>query len=105
MNSNIIFFLIFSFFSFSLSSQQSDTLIAYAKQFLGHPYCWGGETQECFDCSGFCQYVYKHALGIDISRTTSEIIYDGREVSRENLQPGDLVFPHPKHVTLYIGNN
>ena len=104
MNSELSFFLIFSFFSFSLSSQ-ADTLIAYAKRFLGVPYCWGGETPECFDCSGFCQYVYKHALGIDISRTTAEIIYDGREVSREELQPGDLVFPHAKHVTLYIGNN
>ena len=49
--------------------------------------------------------IYKHALGIDISRTTSEIINDGREVSREELQPGDLLFPHSGHVTLYIGNN
>ena len=104
MNSKINLVLIFSFFSFSLSSQ-ADTLIEFAKKFLGVPYCRGGETPACFDCSGFVQYVYKHALGIDIDRTTSEIINNGREVSREELQPGDLVFPHSGHVTLYIGNN
>ena len=104
MNSKLSLFLIFSFFTFSLSSQ-ADTLIAYAKQFLNVPYCWGGETPECFDCSGFVQYVYKHALGISIGRTTSEQINEGREVSREELQPGDLLFPHSGHVTLYIGNN
>lgn len=104
MISKLSLFLIFAFFSFSLSSQ-ADTLIRYAKTFLGVPYCWGGETPACFDCSGFCQYVYKHALGIDISRTTIEILNEGREVSREELQPGDLIFPDSGHVALYIGDN
>ena len=105
MNYKLILLLIFTFFSFSFSSSQSETLINYAKQFLGTPYVYGGETPAGFDCSGFCQYVYKHALGIDISRTTRELIYDGREVTRAELQPGDLVFPSNHHVTLYIGNN
>ena len=37
-------------------------------------------------------------------RTTYEQINDGREVSRENLQPGDLIFPSEHHVAIYIGN-
>ena len=97
--------LIFTFIiSFSLCYKSSD-LINYAKQYIGVPYCWGGETPECFDCSGFVQYVYKHALGINIDRTVAELINNGREVSRDELKPGDLVFPSDHHVTLYIGNN
>ena len=83
----------------------SEKLIQFAKQFLGVPYVWGGTTPKGFDCSGFVQYVYKNALGINISRTTSTQINDGREVGRNQLQPGDLVFTNSGHVTLYIGNN
>ena len=81
------------------------TLIDFAKKFIGVPYVFGGTTPKGFDCSGFVQYVYKHALGINISRTTKTQINDGREVSKNELQPGDLVFPTSDHVTLYIGNN
>ena len=81
------------------------TLIDFAKKFIGVPYVFGGTTPQGFDCSGFVQYVYKHALGINISRTTKTQINDGREVSKNELQPGDLVFPTSDHVTLYIGNN
>ena len=79
-------------------------LISYAKQFIGVPYVWGGSSPNGFDCSGLVQYVYRH-FGINISRTTRTQINDGREVGRNNLQLGDLVFPSSGHVTLYIGNN
>ena len=83
----------------------SSDLINFAKKFLGVPYVFGGTTPQGFDCSGFVQYVYKHALGINISRTTQTQIKDGREVGKNELQPGDLVFTDKGHVTLYIGNN
>ena len=79
-------------------------LVKYAKKFLGVPYVFGGTTPKGFDCSGLVQYVYRH-FGINISRTTRTQINDGREVGRNNLQLGDLVFPSSGHVTLYIGNN
>ena len=83
----------------------SKILIEYARKFIGVPYVLNGTTPDGFDCSGFIQYIYKHALGIDISRQTKTQINDGREVSKNELQPGDLVFPKPDHVTLYFGNN
>ena len=83
----------------------ANNLIEFAKKFIGTPYIFGGTTPNGFDCSGFVQYVYKNALGINISRTTKTQIKDGKEVGRNELQPGDLVFPTPDHVTLYIGNN
>ena len=75
---------------------------AYAQ--LGKPYVWGATGSDSFDCSGFTQYVYEHATGTDISRTTYSQINVGQAVSQDQLQPGDLVFTHPGHVGIYVGN-
>ncbi|MBQ5695503.1 MAG: C40 family peptidase, partial [Clostridium sp.] len=40
-----------------------------------------------------------------LSRTTYTQINEGVPVSRENLQPGDLIFTHAGHVGIYVGNN
>ena len=83
---------------------KGNKVVDYAKKFLGTKYVYGGTTPSGFDCSGFTQYVYKHALGIDISRTTYTQINHGKAVSRSDLKVGDLVFPSAGHVGIYIGN-
>ncbi|MBU5484279.1 C40 family peptidase [Clostridium sp. MSJ-11] len=84
-----------------------NNVVAYASNFLGTPYSWGGTTPAGFDCSGFTQYVYKH-FGISLGRTTYDQIKNGYGVSREELQPGDLVFygkgGNPTHMGIYVGN-
>lgn len=86
----------------------SNAVITYASNFLGTPYLWGGTTPSGFDCSGFTQYVYAH-FGVSVGRTTFDQIKDGRQVSRNNLQSGDLVFfgssGNPHHMGIYVGNN
>lgn len=79
--------------------------VEIAKQYIGVPYLWGGTDSDGFDCSGLMQYVYKQ-LGISISRTTSTQINDGRAVSRDELEEGDLImFGNPvHHVGMYVGN-
>ena len=75
---------------------------AYAQ--LGKPYVYGATGSANFDCSGFTQYVYENAAGVDISRTTYSQINEGQAVSEGELKPGDLIFTHAGHVGIYVGN-
>lgn len=79
-------------------------VINEAYKHIGKPYVWGATGPNSFDCSGFTSYVYRNAVGVGIGRTTKDQINAGREVSRSELQPGDLVFPHADHVGIYIGD-
>jgi TPR repeat protein len=81
-----------------------------ARDFLGTPYEWGGESErDGFDCSGLTMAVYRHN-GLNLPRVAARQYRSGRPVSRNNLRKGDLVFfdtkrrGQPSHVGLYIGN-
>jgi cell wall-associated NlpC family hydrolase len=87
---------------------KGDQVVNYALKFIGVPYVWGGNSPATgFDCSGLMQYVYAH-FGIVIDRTTYSQVTNGYEVSKDQLQPGDLVFfgekSKPNHVGMYVGN-
>ena len=69
------------------------------------PYRWGGASPSGFDCSGLVMYVYAQ-LGIALPHYTVAQYQRGVAVSRDRLQPGDLVFfDGLAHVGIYIGNN
>ncbi|MBS7132488.1 NlpC/P60 family protein [Clostridium paraputrificum] len=82
----------------------ASAILNEAYKHIGKPYVWGATGPNSFDCSGFTSYVYRNAAGVNIGRTTKNQIYAGREVSRSELQPGDLVFPHADHVGIYVGD-
>jgi cell wall-associated NlpC family hydrolase len=71
---------------------------------LGRPYVWGATGPDRFDCSGLMQWSYERA-GVHLDRTTDQQIHDGIPVHRSQIRPGDLVFPHERHVQMAIGNN
>ena len=73
------------------SSSMGQQVVDYAKQFLGYRYVYGGSSPSGFDCSGFTMYVYSH-FGVSITHSSSVQINCGTRVSRDSLQPGDLVF-------------
>lgn len=90
--------------SSSSSSATGAAIAAYACQFVGNPYVWGGTslTNGC-DCSGFVQSVYAH-FGISLSRTTYTQANEGVAVSYSDMQPGDVI-NYGFHTAIYIGNN
>ena len=82
-------------------------VVNYAKQFVGNPYRYGGNSlTNGIDCSGFTQQVLSK-FGYNISRTSSSQAGEGVSVSTSNLQPGDLLFYGGSgginHVAMYIG--
>ncbi|MFD1775120.1 C40 family peptidase [Paenibacillus rhizophilus] len=99
----------------SMSSDQAGELISYAKKYLGVPYDFGAapyEESKKFDCSSFTRHVFKK-FGVDLPRLAKDQDNLGRSVSRQQLQPGDLIFftvpgrfdrdTIPGHVGIYIG--
>lgn len=83
-------------------------VVAYAKQFLGNPYVYGGNSlTNGVDCSGFTQQIFKH-FGYSINRTSRTQILNGTRVNAKELLPGDLVFYGYSgvisHVAMYIGD-
>lgn len=85
-------------------------IVNSAKKFMKLPYLWAGASGFGFDCSGIIYSVYKNH-GILIPRDSFVQATHGTPVSRNNMQPGDLMFfAYNKgkgkvyHVALYIGN-
>jgi N-acetylmuramoyl-L-alanine amidase len=84
------------------------SLIATAMKYLGCSYVSGGSGPGGFDCSGFVSYVHR-VQGIGVSRSSRSLFHEGTPISRDDLQPGDVLFfkntyrSGISHVGLYMG--
>ncbi len=86
------------------ASSNGQAVVDYARQFLGNPYVYGGNSlTNGTDCSGFVKGVYA-AFGINLPRTSAEQRSVGYAVSLSEIQPGDIVC-YSGHVGIYAGNN
>lgn len=86
------------------ASSNGQVVVDYARQFLGNPYVYGGNSlTNGTDCSGFVKGVYA-AFGINLPRTSAEQRNVGYAVSLSEIQPGDIVC-YSGHVGIYAGNN
>lgn len=88
------------------SNDATNDIISYAYNFIGIPYVFGSNGPKAFDCSGFTKYIFAH-FGVSLPRTSQSQYGSGTVISRNNLQPGDLVFfntyTYLGHVGIYIG--
>jgi len=100
----------------ALSYQAGDSdyirnkIVRTAKQYIGVPYRWGGQSPDTgFDCSGLTMVVYQ-LNGLDLPRSSRQQWKAGRPVKRSQLDRGDLVFfatsggTRVSHVGIYTGN-
>jgi peptidoglycan DL-endopeptidase CwlO len=79
------------------------SVVAIAEQYLGVPYRWGGASPSGFDCSGLVMYVFAQ-VGVSLPHSSYSQYGMGSPVSRDQLQPGDLVFfDGLGHVGIYVG--
>jgi cell wall-associated NlpC family hydrolase len=96
----------------SVVTPQSDTIapppthsnvVGVAMSMLGTPYVWGGSAPGGFDCSGLVMWAYAQ-VGVSLPHSSYAQFTYGVPVSRDQLQPGDLVFfDGLGHVGIYIG--
>jgi cell wall-associated NlpC family hydrolase len=87
------------------SSQAAQIAVDTAMAQRGKPYVWAASGPGSFDCSGLVQYAYA-AAGIGLPHSSRMQSGMGAPVSRDQLQPGDLVFFYSpvSHVGIYVGN-
>jgi len=93
--------------SSELTTATRTAIVAYAKQFLGNPYVYGGTSlTDGTDCSGFTMRIYEH-FGINTGRTSRDQAAKGKQIPIDSVQPGDLLFyasgDYINHVAMYIG--
>jgi cell wall-associated NlpC family hydrolase len=109
MKKNLFVFTI-AFFSFLSVKAQTDfkdslkinpvcdSVVNFAKTFLGTNYCYGSATpKKGFDCSGFTWFVFNH-YGINIPRSAKDYKTFGKEVPIEQARKGDIIVFRGTHV-------
>jgi cell wall-associated NlpC family hydrolase len=82
--------------------------VAFAREMIGKPYRYAGDTPAGFDCSGLVRYSYGRA-GISMPRATPAQRNATALISVRSLRPGDLLFfdqegKKSSHVGIYLGD-
>ena len=92
-------------------SSTAQEIILHAISQTGVKYKYGGIAPDSgFDCSGFVRYVFQQAANLTLPHGARAISQVGTKVSKDELQPGDLVFFNTlksvtSHVGIYVGNH
>jgi cell wall-associated NlpC family hydrolase len=79
------------------------SVVSVAMRYLGTPYVWGGASPSGFDCSGLVMYAFAQ-VGVSLPHSSYAQYGMGSPVSRDQLQPGDVVFfDGLGHEGIYVG--
>src|SRR5690606_33548474 len=90
-------------------SKQSD-VVKIATSLIGKDYEYKAKGPKQFGSAELATYTYKQ-IGISIGSTIANLYKTGKSVSKNNVQPGDLVFfssngkGSPTFMGIYIGND
>jgi len=94
--------------SYRWQPEQALKVITVAKQMIGKPYRYGGQTPLGFDCSGLVNYVFREALGRSVPRTSKALFDYTKPIPLGYERPADLLFFRVNgatisHVGIYLG--
>ncbi|MCH4871501.1 MULTISPECIES: C40 family peptidase [Pseudomonas] len=90
----------------------ADSILERGMSLIGTRYRFGGTSEAGFDCSGFIGYLFREEAGMQLPRSTREMInVNAPLVARNNLKPGDLLFfstngrGRVSHAGIYLGDD
>lgn len=83
---------------------RAQIVIRYALAQVGDQYRWGAAGPNSWDCSGLVMKAFAK-VGIKLPHYSGSMLKYGKRVSKKDLRPGDIVWPHSGHVAIYLGNN
>ena len=87
----------------SYDSSTGAAVVAYAKQFIGNPYVYGGNSlTNGIDCSGFTQQIFAH-FGYSLPRTSDAQANSGVGIDYSESRAGDIIV-YPGHVAILTGD-
>lgn len=97
---------------YSKSSNIRGQIVKTALNYEGKPYVWGGNSLDTgTDCSGFTMLIC-NKFGASFWHSAQGQYNDCKHITKQELQPGDLIFYKGAstdnsigHVALYIGND
>ena len=86
-----------------------NALLKSFENWKGTRYAFGGDSSRGIDCSALTRRVYREVFSFELPRVTKDQIKVGRNVSRHNLKPGDILYFRPEgkynHTAVYLGNS
>ena len=116
--------------AFEKANDKIEQVITEGKKLLGIPYEYGAQRYhygngslnsaydgKSYDCSSLMQYVFKIGANVNLAMTSREQSLQGKEISRQDIRRGDLLFftnasrfnntglERIGHVALYLGDN
>lgn len=91
----------------NITGANGSSIVSICQSMLGVDYVWAGESSSGVDCSGLVVYAYRQ-IGISAPHQSQSLTTSGYGVSRDNIQPGDVVCWDTGgglcgHVGIYVG--
>lgn len=90
---------------------QNIALLEKIDEWWGTPYCLGGNSKNCVDCSFFTLDVMNKIYKVNLKRTAAEQYEQSTKIDWNELKEGDLIFfktegrRNISHVGIYLTNN
>jgi len=94
----------------NFNGSENPALLKCLTEWMGVPYKYGGFSKQGTDCSGMVMSVFEEVYNIKLYRSSAGQIKNVKEIHKNELKTGDLVFfkinnDSVSHVGIYLGEN